>query len=69
VVDGVNGLLVDPDDPLGLADAMCRVHTQLQGMGSMRVSARSAVENGFERKRCTEQLLAQWQSALSAKIR
>ncbi len=63
VVDGVNGMLVNPEDQQGLADAIYHADRQLrlEGLEAMRVAARQSVEVGFDRKRCTEELLARWQ--------
>lgn len=62
---GVSGMLVSPDDPKALAEAICLAHAQPQRLRAMREAGRRAVEAGFERKSCTRDLVDVWRRAIA----
>ena len=62
--DGITGLLVEPDDPLALADAICRAWDDPEALMHGRLAGRRKVEAEFDRDGCTRQLIDIWSRAL-----
>jgi colanic acid/amylovoran biosynthesis glycosyltransferase len=65
----VSGFLVEPGDSVALADMICHAYSQPEMLSVVRGVARRTVEQGFERKSCTERLVACWQSSIAATSR
>jgi glycosyltransferase involved in cell wall biosynthesis len=65
VEDGVSGLLVPPDEPEALADAVCAVYADQTLLTNMPVLGRQVVEAQFERAACTRQLIEVWSNAVA----
>jgi glycosyltransferase involved in cell wall biosynthesis len=64
VEDGVNGLLVDPEDAAGLADALLRLHVD-PGLGArLRNAGRATVAERFDGDRLARELASLLQEAL-----
>lgn len=61
----VSGLLVDPEDVAGLADAICRFAAEPHLGQQMRQNGRAAVLAGFDRQRCTQQLISIWSQCVA----
>ena len=51
VRDGVNGLLVEPDDPCAVADAVVRLREDRELAGRISVQARATVERELDGER------------------
>lgn len=64
VNDGVSGLLVPPDDPHALAEAICSAYADPSLLCAMQFAGRRAVETSFERGACTLALTRIWNNAL-----
>jgi glycosyltransferase involved in cell wall biosynthesis len=52
----VNGLLVEPDDPAALADALMRLHEHPDLAASMTAAGRRTVEERFDGDRLAHRL-------------
>lgn len=65
ITDGESGLLVPPDDPLALAQAIVSASKDADLRRRMGAAGRKVVEQGFDRSQCTDQLAAAWRSAAS----
>lgn len=63
IEDGINGLLVPPDDPQALAEAICKVYENPALLKDMPAAGRHTVETSFERGECTKQLVRLWDEA------
>ena len=61
---GVNGLLVEADDAVGLAAAIEMVQADPQMAQHLRLNGRATVLAKFDRRRCTQQLIDLWSSRL-----
>ncbi len=64
VADGVNGLLVDPENPSALADALVRLHEDRRLAGRLAEAAQRTVAERFDGARLAEDLAALFRSAL-----
>ena len=51
VADGQNGVLVESDDPAGLAAAMCRVSSDAELRRQLGLAARKTVDDGYKAER------------------
>jgi glycosyltransferase involved in cell wall biosynthesis len=56
VVDGENGLLVPPGDPIALADAIERLMRDSELYQRLRANARSSIADRFDRRRTVAEL-------------
>lgn len=61
----VNGLLVTPDEPQALADAVIRAHADPNMMANLAIAGRQTVIAEFERNTCTQRLIQLWANAAS----
>lgn len=61
VTHKVNGLLVPPDDPIALAEALDRLHNDPMLAPRLGRAARATVQNHFDGERLAKQLLALFQ--------
>jgi glycosyltransferase involved in cell wall biosynthesis len=66
VEDGVNGLLVDPEDPAALADALERVHADRALRARLADAGRDTVARRFDGTRLAAELSALFREAISA---
>jgi glycosyltransferase involved in cell wall biosynthesis len=66
VDDGVNGLLVAPDEPEALADALVRLHSDPQLAARLCVEARATVRERFDGERLARDLAGLFEEALTA---
>lgn len=57
---GVNGMLVEAEDPAGLADMICQLQADPASAQRLRHAGRSKVLDEFDRRTCTEQLIGIW---------
>jgi glycosyltransferase involved in cell wall biosynthesis len=64
VQDGVNGLLVRPEDPEALADALLRVHRDSELAECLRSAARETVSRRFDGDRLARRLAALFEEAM-----
>jgi glycosyltransferase involved in cell wall biosynthesis len=64
VEDGVNGLLVDPEDPTALAHALLRLHGDLDLSHRVRAAARATVSERFDGDRLARGLAALFEEAM-----
>jgi glycosyltransferase involved in cell wall biosynthesis len=64
VEDGVNGLLVEPDDPEALADALLRLHHDPDLQARIRTAAHTTVSERFDGDRLAHELAALFEEAL-----
>lgn len=64
IADGESGLLVPPNEPQALADAIIRAATDASLRSRMSTEGRKVVEAGFDRFTCTAQLSDAWRDAL-----
>jgi glycosyltransferase involved in cell wall biosynthesis len=64
VTDGVNGLLVDPERPDQLADALVRIHEDRPLADRLRAAARTTVAERFDGDRLARELAALFEEAL-----
>ena len=64
-LDERSGLLVEPEDPRGLADAILRLHRDLQLRGSLGAGARTRVAESFGLDRQADALEACYLAAIS----
>jgi glycosyltransferase involved in cell wall biosynthesis len=60
----VNGLLVDPDDPGALADALVRLHLDPALAARLRAAARATVSDRFDGDRLARELAALFERAM-----
>lgn len=60
----VSGLLVPPDDPQALAEAIHWAYTHTESLVEMTQQGRKVVETSFERTDCSKQLISHWQKAI-----
>jgi glycosyltransferase involved in cell wall biosynthesis len=65
VSDAVNGLLVPPDDPVALADALRRLHDDRELARRLGASARATVLTRFDGDRFAERLAALFRTELN----
>ena len=65
VEDGVNGLLVPPEDPGALADALLRLHTDAALAGRLAATGRDTVRERFDGERLAGTLAALFNEALA----
>jgi glycosyltransferase involved in cell wall biosynthesis len=65
VEDGVNGLLVEPGDPDGLASALARVLGDEALAGRLGAAARRTVLDGYTMERAAERYLDLYRAALA----
>lgn len=63
IEDGVSGLLVESEDPIGLADAISRIHDDPALLDRLADAGRMAVMRGFDRRECTHELIDLWNHA------
>ncbi|GAB6059678.1 hypothetical protein JCM31598_27950 [Desulfonatronum parangueonense] len=59
-----NGLLVEPEDVAGLADAICWAERNRESLREMSHAARNKVEDEFDREKCTRSLVFEIQKLL-----
>lgn len=64
IKDGVSGMLVPPDDPKALADAICSIYSNQTLLSSLTAAGRRVVEAEFDRGACTRQLVQLWSKAI-----
>lgn len=64
IEDGINGLLVEPEDVQGLADAICKIEAHPELAEKLRIHGRKTVLAGFDRNICTQELVSQWAASL-----
>jgi glycosyltransferase involved in cell wall biosynthesis len=64
VQDEVNGLLVDPDDPAALADALIRLHEDRELAARIAGEGRRTVEQRFDGDRLARRLAELFREAL-----
>lgn len=64
IEDKISGLLVPPDDPDALADAIFAVNTNPTLLRSIPDAGRRKVEASFERGVCTSHLIGLWAGAI-----
>lgn len=60
IEDGQSGLLVEPEDIAGLADRICQLAAEPQLAQQLQINGKAAVAAGFDRRKCTQQLIALW---------
>jgi glycosyltransferase involved in cell wall biosynthesis len=65
VEDGVNGLLVDPDDPDALAEALLRVHRDEALRARLAAAGEATVRERFDGEVLAERLAALFREALA----
>jgi glycosyltransferase involved in cell wall biosynthesis len=65
VEDGVNGLLVEPDDPEGLADALLRVHGDGRLRERLAVAGEATVRERFDGELLARRMAALFRGALA----
>ena len=65
VEDEVNGLLVAPDDPQALADALVRVHEDRALADRLTANGRATVRERFDGERLAEDLAALFREAVA----
>jgi len=65
VEDGVNGLLVRPDDPAELADALLRIHSDAALRERLATAAAATVRERFEGDVLAHRLAALFREALA----
>jgi glycosyltransferase involved in cell wall biosynthesis len=65
VADGVNGLLVPPDDPAALADALVRVHADRALAARLTANGRATVRERFDGERLAQDLAALFEAAIA----
>ncbi|HEX5621998.1 MAG TPA: glycosyltransferase [Solirubrobacteraceae bacterium] len=63
VTDGVNGLLIDPEDPEQLADALLQLHEDPALAGRLSEEARTTVGERFDGDRLARELAALFEEA------
>jgi glycosyltransferase involved in cell wall biosynthesis len=63
VTDGVNGLLIDPEEPEQLADALVRLHEDSELAQRLRGAARRTVDERFDGDRLARELAALFEEA------
>ncbi|UCV17313.1 glycosyltransferase family 4 protein [Ferribacterium limneticum] len=63
IIDGVSGLLVEPENVNDLANAFCRIHDNPSLLEQFRAAGREAVTCEFDRRECTHQLIDLWSNA------
>lgn len=66
--DKVSGLLVPPEDPEALADAIYSVSVDPTLLQTAPSKGRSKIESSFERGACTSQLTQIWDDAISNRM-
>ena len=64
VVDGQTGILVPPDDPLAIAEAMIRIHFDADLAKRMGCAARERVEQLF----CVRRMVGQYEQLYAASV-
>jgi glycosyltransferase involved in cell wall biosynthesis len=64
VEDGVNGLLVDPEDPEALADALLRLRDDPDLTARLRAAARTTITERFDGDRLARELAALFEEAM-----
>ena len=64
IEDGLNGLLIEPEDAKGLADAICKLEAHPELIEKLRIHGRETVLARFDRKICTQELVSQWTASL-----
>ncbi|MFW5799403.1 MAG: glycosyltransferase family 4 protein, partial [Spirochaetota bacterium] len=57
VSNNKNGLLIEPEDVLGLADAICWANQNRHTLKAMTKVAREKVKKDFDRRKCTKNLI------------
>jgi glycosyltransferase involved in cell wall biosynthesis len=65
VEDGVNGLLVAPDDPKALADALLRVHRDVQLRERLAAAGEATVRERFDGDLLARRMAALLREALA----
>jgi glycosyltransferase involved in cell wall biosynthesis len=65
VEDGVNGLLVPPEDPRALADALVRLHADAALGDRLAAAGRATVRERFDGERLAGELAALFREALA----
>jgi glycosyltransferase involved in cell wall biosynthesis len=65
VDDGVNGLLVPPDEPEALADALLRLHSDPALAGRLGEAARETVRDRFDGERLARDLAGLFEQAMA----
>jgi glycosyltransferase involved in cell wall biosynthesis len=63
VTDGVNGLLIDPEDPEQLADALIRLHADTELAQRLRGAARQTIDERFDGDRLARELASLFEEA------
>ena len=63
VTDGVNGLLVDPEEPAQLADALVALHEDRDLAARLSTEARTTVGERFDGDRLARELAALFEEA------
>ncbi len=64
IEDGVSGWLVPPEDATGLAAGIVKAAESRDRWPAIRQAGRQAVERGFDRTKCSAELVAAWRSCL-----
>jgi ADP-heptose:LPS heptosyltransferase len=67
IEDGHNGLLVDPEDPKGMAEAILRLYKDKKLGETLACNARKTVEEHFTLRNMAEKTVALYENALSIK--
>jgi glycosyltransferase involved in cell wall biosynthesis len=65
VADGVNGLLVAPEEPEALADALVRLHRDPELAARLRDAARATVRERFDGERLARDLAGLFERAVA----
>ena len=65
VEDGVNGLLVDPDDPDALAEALLRVHRDPDRRARLAAAGEATVRESFDGEVLAERMATLFREAVA----